>query len=146
MYRKLFVAAFLFVSAFTHAQTVQQLLAKKVTLPNGWALTPIGRSFPLGDLPLNMIVSKSKQLMAVTNNGQSTQSIQLINPITEKVLDSKIIERSWYGLAFSADEKKLYASGGHNNRIEIFSIENNKLILSDSIVLGKKWPDRKRHV
>lgn len=142
MYRKLFVAAFLFVSAFTHAQTVQQLLAKKVTLPNGWALTPIGRSFPLGDLPLNMIVSKSKQLMAVTNNGQSTQSIQLINPITEKVLDSKIIERSWYGLAFSADEKKLYASGGHNNRIEIFSIENNKLILSDSIVLGKKWPNK----
>ncbi len=142
MYRKLFVAAFLFVSAFAHAQTVQQLLAKKVTLPNGWALTPIGRSFPLGDLPLNMIVSKSKQLMAVTNNGQSTQSIQLINPITEKVLDSKIIERSWYGLAFSADEKKLYASGGHNNRIEIFSIENNKLILSDSIVLGKKWPNK----
>lgn len=142
MYRKLFVAAFLFVCAFAHAQTVQQLLAKKVTLPNGWALTPIGRSFPLGDLPLNMIVSKSKQLMAVTNNGQSTQSIQLINPITEKVLDSKIIERSWYGLAFSADEKKLYASGGHNNRIEIFSIENNKLILSDSIVLGKKWPNK----
>lgn len=142
MYRKLFVAAFLFVSAFTHAQTVQQLLAKKVTLPNGWALTPIGRNFPLGDLPLNMVVSKSKQLMAVTNNGQSTQSIQLINPITEKVLDSKIIERSWYGLAFSADEKKLYASGGHNNRIEIFSIENNKLILSDSIVLGKKWPNK----
>lgn len=142
MYRKLFLAAFLFVSAFANAQTVQQLLAKKVTLPNGWSLTPIGRSFPLGDLPLNMIVSKSNQLMAVTNNGQGTQSIQLINPITEKVLDTKIIERSWYGLAFSADEKKLYASGGHNNRIEIFSIENNKLILSDSIVLGKKWPNK----
>ena len=142
MYRKLFVAAFLLVSAFAHAQTVQQLLAKKVTLPNGWALTPIGRSFPLGDLPLNMVISKSNQLMAVTNNGQGTQSIQLINPITEKVLDSKIIERSWYGLAFSADEKKLYASGGHNNRIEIFSIENNKLTLSDSIVLGKKWPNK----
>lgn len=142
MYRKLFVAALLLVSAFAHAQTVQQLLAKKVTLPNGWALTPIGRSFPLGDLPLNMVLSKSNQLMAVTNNGQGTQSIQLINPITEKVLDSKIIERSWYGLAFSADEKKLYASGGHNNRIEIFSIENNKLTLSDSIVLGKKWPNK----
>jgi len=142
MYRKLFVAAFLLVSAFAHAQTVQQLLAKKVTLPNGWALTPIGRSFPLGDLPLNMVLSKSNQLMAVTNNGQGAQSIQLINPITEKVLDSKIIERSWYGLAFSADEKKLYASGGHNNRIEIFSIENNKLTLSDSIVLGKKWPNK----
>src|SRR3989339_981193 len=142
MYRKLIVATLLLVSAFANAQTVQQLLAKKVLLPNGWALTPIGNSFPLGDLPLNMAVSKSKKLMAVTNNGQGTQSIQLINPTTEKVLDTKIIERSWYGLVFSADEKKLYASGGHNNRIEIFSIDNNKLVLTDSIVLGKKWPNK----
>jgi YVTN family beta-propeller protein len=142
MYRKLIAAILLFVSAYANAQTVQQLLAKKVLLPNGWALTPIGKSFPLGDLPLNMVLSKSKQLMAITNNGQGTQSIQLINPITEKVLDTKIIERSWYGLVFSADEKKLYVSGGHNNRIEIFSIDNNKLTLSDSIVLGKKWPNK----
>ncbi|MDP3393408.1 bifunctional YncE family protein/alkaline phosphatase family protein [Sediminibacterium sp.] len=142
MYRKLIAAILLLVSAYANAQTVQQLLAKKVLLPNGWALTPIGKSFPLGDLPLNMVLSKSKQLMAVTNNGQGTQSIQLINPITEKILDTKIIERSWYGLVFSADEKKLYASGGHNNRIEIFSIDNNKLTLTDSIVLGKKWPNK----
>ena len=89
-----------------------------------------------------MVVSRSQQLMAVTNNGQGTQSIQLIDPVAEKVLDSKIIERSWYGLAFSSDEKKLYASGGHNNRIEIYSIENKKLNLVDSIVLGKKWPNK----
>lgn len=142
MYRKLIAVILFFISANIHAQTVQQLLSKKVTLPNGWALTPVGKSFPLGDLPLNIAVSKSKQLMAVTNNGQGTQSIQLINPVTEKVLDTKIIERSWYGLVFSADEKKLYVSGGHNNRIEIFSIENNKLALTDSIVLGKKWPNK----
>jgi YVTN family beta-propeller protein len=142
MYRKLIAATLLFVSAYANAQTVQQLLTKKVLLPNGWALTPVGKSFPLGDLPLNMVLSKSKKLMAVTNNGQGTQSIQLINPIAEKVLDTKIIERSWYGLVFSADEKKLYASGGHNNRIEIFSINNNKLTLTDSIVLGKKWPNK----
>ncbi|MEN9458224.1 MAG: hypothetical protein RL135_802 [Bacteroidota bacterium] len=142
MYRKLLVAALLFVSAIANAQTVQQLLAKKVSLPNGWALTPVGKSFPLGDLPLNMVLSKSKNLMAVTNNGQGTQSIQLINPITEKILDTKVVERSWYGLVFSADEKKLYASGGHNNRIEIFTINNNKLELTDSIVLGKKWPNK----
>jgi len=142
MYRKLIAATLLFVSAYANAQTVQQLLTKKVLLPNGWALTPVGKSVPLGDLPLNMVLSKSKKLMAVTNNGQGTQSIQLINPIAEKVLDTKIIERSWYGLVFSADEKKLYASGGHNNRIEIFSINNNKLTLTDSIVLGKKWPNK----
>ena len=50
---------------------------KKVLLPNGWTLSPAGRSLPLGDLPLNIAVSKTKRLMAVTNNGQSVQSIQL---------------------------------------------------------------------
>ena len=115
---------------------------KKVTLPNGWTLSPAGRSLPLGDLPLNIAVSKSKKLMAVTNNGQSVQSIQLINPVTEKVLDNFVVPKSWYGLKFSADEKYLYASGGNDNWILKFSLLNKKLRLVDSIQLGKKWPEK----
>ena len=64
------------------------LAQKPVTLPNGWSLTPAGRSLPLGDLPLNMAVSNSKKLMAVTNNGQGKQSLQLIDIKAEKVLDN----------------------------------------------------------
>ncbi|MBI1779894.1 MAG: bifunctional YncE family protein/alkaline phosphatase family protein, partial [Sphingobacteriales bacterium] len=115
---------------------------KKVLLPNGWTLSPAGRSLSLGDLPLNIAVSKTKKLMAVTNNGQSVQSIQLINPATEKVLDNIEIPKSWYGLKFSADEKYLYASGGNDNWILKYAIINNKLKLSDSIKLGNKWPNK----
>ena len=63
-----------------------QLTNKRVRLPNGWHLSPAGRTFPLGDLPLNIAVSSSKKYMAVTNNGQSIQSIQLIDPKAEKIL------------------------------------------------------------
>ena len=115
---------------------------KKVLLPNGWTLSPAGRSLPLGDLPLNIAVSKTKRLMAVTNNGQSVQSIQLINPQAEKVLDNVVIPKSWYGLKFSADEKYLYASGGNDNWILKYAIINNKLKLKDSIKLGVKWPNK----
>src|ERR1700749_3334778 len=73
----------------------------QVLLPNGWKLSPAGTSLQLGDLPLNIQISSSGKLLAVTNNGQSTQSIQLIDPKNEKLLDEKIIKRSWYGLAFS---------------------------------------------
>jgi len=118
----------------------QQLSKKRVRLPNGWHLSPAGRTFPLGDLPLNIAVSKSKKYLAVTNNGQSIQSIQLIDPTTEKVLHNVIIPKSWYGLKFSADEKFLYASGGNDNWIFKYAIINNKLRLKDSIILGKKWP------
>ena len=115
---------------------------KQITLPNGWQLSPAGRSLPLGDLPLNMAVSKSKKLLAVTNNGQSTQSLQLIDVASEKVLSTTIIAKSWVGLAFSADEQYLYAGGGNNNHILQYRIANNQLQLTDSINLGKPWPNK----
>ena len=80
--------------------------------------------------------------MAVTNNGQSTQSIQLIDLLHDKILDNIIIRQSWFGLKFSADEKTLYASGGNDNWILQYSISNKKLVLTDSIKLGKKWPEK----
>jgi YVTN family beta-propeller protein len=115
---------------------------KRIHLPNGWSLTPIGKSLPLGDLPLNLAVSPSKKLMAVTNNGQSIQSIQLIDIKNEKVLYSVEVPISWYGLKFSQDEKYLYASGGNDNRILKYAVADKKLILNDSIILGAKWPNK----
>jgi YVTN family beta-propeller protein len=116
--------------------------AGQILLPNGWALSPAGRSLPLGDLPLNIQISPSKKLLAVTNNGQGIQSIQLFNPKTETLLDEKTIGKSWYGLAFSADEKKLYVSGANDNTILIYPIVNQKLGDADTLVLGKKWPNK----
>lgn len=112
----------------------------KILLPNGWSLSPAGKSVILGDLPLNIAVSQSKKLLAVTNNGQSTQTIQLIDVSKEKVLDQVVIPKSWYGLKFSQHDKVLYASGGNDNWILKYSIVNRKLVLSDSIILGRKWP------
>jgi YVTN family beta-propeller protein len=147
MFRKLIstVAVLLFVFCVSGQKpnAVQNKSSRKqITLPNGWKLSPAGRSLPLGDLPLNIAVSPSKQLIAVTNNGQSVQSIQLIDTKAERVLDNIVIPKSWYGLAFSADEKFLYASGGNDNWILQYAISNKKLQLKDSIKLGKKWPEQ----
>ncbi|HTE28060.1 beta-propeller fold lactonase family protein [Flavitalea sp.] len=117
-----------------------RLSKNRVRLPNGWHLSPAGRSIPLGDLPLNIAVSRSKKYIAVTNNGQSIQSIQLIDPKKETILHTVIIPKSWYGLKFSSNEQFLYASGGNDNRILKYAIISNKLQLKDSIILGKPWP------
>jgi YVTN family beta-propeller protein len=120
----------------------------KVLLPNGWSLTPAGHSLPLGDLPLNIAVSSSRRYLAVTNNGQSTQTLQLIDAVREQILDSIIIPKSWLGLSFSADEKYLYASGGNDNRILKYAVHPTAgpgqpgLELVDSFLLGKKWPQK----
>ena len=117
--------------------------APTVLLPNGWSLSPAGRSLPLGDLPLNMALSHNKQMLAVTNNGQSKQIVQLINPKTERLLDKVNIGKSWYGIKFSEDDDKLYVSGGNDNIILAYNIRNNKIGKADTLVLGSKWPKEK---
>src|SRR6187399_2968738 len=110
-------------------------------LPNGWSLTPAGQSLPLGDLPLNMAVSKSNHWIAVTNNGQSVQSIQLIDVAQEKIVDNIIVAKSWYGLKFSDDEQYLYASGGNDSWIYKYAIEDSHLHIRDTIRLGAPMLD-----
>mgnify|MGYP000849003082 FL=1 len=93
--KRIIFTGLVLLPAFVIAQSKEN---KKVLLPNGWTLSPAGRSLPLGDLPLNIAVSRSKKLMAVTNNGQSVQSIQLIDPATETILDNVFVPKCWYGL------------------------------------------------
>lgn len=115
----------------------------QVLLPNGWKLSPAGRYLQLGDLPLNIQLSSSGNFLAVTNNGQSIQSIQLIDPKGEKLLDQQVVSQAWYGLAFSPNEKHLYASGGNANYLLDFHIRKNKFGVIDTIKFGKPWPKEK---
>ena len=73
---------------------------------------------PLGDLPLNIAVAPSRKLLAVTNNGQSTQQLMLF------------------------DGQSLYASGGNDNWIVRFSTANKRLVPTDTFRLGEPWPER----
>ncbi len=115
----------------------------RVKLPNGWTLSPVGQSLPLGDLPLHMVVSPSRKYLAVTNNGQSKQHIQLLDVQRGTELDRILIPKAWVGLAFSSDEKRIYASGANDNCIQVYGIQNNKLSKVDSIVLGQPFPKEK---
>lgn len=116
--------------------------SRRVTLPNGWKLSPAGKLLPLGDLPLNIAVSPSGKLAAITNNGYGTQIIQLLDIKNEKIIDSVVIGKSYVGLAFSGNGKYLYASGGNDNMIIKYSIIKNHLVNTDTIKIGKPWPEK----
>ncbi|NIG54104.1 bifunctional YncE family protein/alkaline phosphatase family protein [Chitinophaga sp. Cy-1792] len=130
------------LNAFAQKPGLQQD-TKQILLPNGWKLSPAGHSIQLGDLPLNIRLSSSGKYLAVTNNGQSTQSVQLIDPKSATILDSSIVGKAWYGLEFSNDEKHLYVSGANDNWILNFPVNAGKLGVADTIVLGKPWPKEK---
>ena len=122
-------------------QSLKEIETSRVLLPNGWKLTPVGKMLPVGDLPLNIAVSHSGKMLAVTNNGQSDQTIQLIDSERFEILDSVVIAKGWLGLTFSKDEKSLYASGGNDNWIMKYQIKNRKLVPEDTLILGKPWPN-----
>jgi DNA-binding beta-propeller fold protein YncE len=123
-------------------QSLKEVESNRVSLPNGWKLSPVGKLLPLGDLPLNMAVSPSGKMLAVTNNGQSDQSIQLIDAEKMQQLDSIVTKKSWLGLTFSKDGKYLYASGGNDNWIMRYQVKNQKLVPFDTLIIGKPWPEK----
>ncbi len=138
-----FLLTLLFFDLNIQAQTKAPLTSIPATrLPNGWSLSPAGKSVPLGDLPLNMAFSASRKMLAITNNGQSDQYIQLLDPDKMTVLDTIITKTAWLGLQFSQDEKFLYASGGNSNYILKYAVSTKKLIPSDTFRLGNPWPEK----
>ena len=153
MKKRNFLCLFLLINFTVFAQKTKSiqkdklyktLTASRITLPNQWKLTPAGTSQQLGDLPLNMVVSSSKKLMAVTNNGVGRQFIQLFDTEEGIKQASEIdIAKAWYGLAFSSDEKRLFASGGNDNTVVVFNIKNKILSRDTVIKLGEPWSKNK---
>jgi YVTN family beta-propeller protein len=138
-----FLALFCIISQNAHSQaSIESLRANRLILPNGWSITPAGKNVPLNhDLPLNMVISPSKKLLAITNNGQSTQSIALLDLATDAIVQDMPIKKSYLGLAFSKNGKKLYASGGNDNFVVGYNVDNQSIARDTIIELGKKYPN-----
>jgi len=142
MKNTLFFFILLAIAGTLSAQALSEIESNRVILSNGWSITPVGDMIPLGDLPLNIAVSPSGKLLAVTNNGQSTQQVMLFDGGDFTLLDSVEMGKSWLGLVFSGDGRSLYASGGNDNWIVRYSIANKHLVPADTFRLGKPWPER----
>ena len=112
-------------------------------LPNGWKLSPAGQQTPLGDLPLNLVLAPGGRLAAVINCGYATNSVQLLDAQTGRVLDTQPVKAAWLGLAFGPDGRTLYASGGESNRVHCFRVENQRLRPDSALVVGLPWPKQK---
>ena len=145
MMRKIYFSINLLVLLFLFLQINAQsvFVPKPVQLPNGWSLSPAGTALNLSsDLPLNIAISPSQKYAAITDNGNGTEGIELIDINAKKLLSFTKMKAAWVGLQFSNDNKYLYASAANQNMILRFKVNDDQLILQDSIVLGKKWPNK----
>jgi YVTN family beta-propeller protein len=108
---------------------------------NGWYLSPAGNQITLGDFPMGAAVSPDHQYMVVTNAGQGTQSLQVVNLKQQKVIQTlpyNSKESLYFGSAFSPDGKTLYVSAGGNNKIRVYQFENGTLTEKAPIMMSSK--------
>src|ERR1700687_4832808 len=108
--------------AFAIALVAAPRAADVTTLPNGWKVTPAGSSIvPLGTLPLRVVQDPSGRWLAISNAGFGDLSITIISQQTGKIVDSKPLPRTFYGLAFSPAGDQLYASTASDGGIAHYS-------------------------
>src|SRR5438445_9207934 len=56
--------------------------------PVGFRVTPAGKQAKLGDLPLNAVASPDGRWLVVTNAGQGTQSLQVVDTGSGEVVQT----------------------------------------------------------
>ena len=106
--------------------------------PIGWAVTPVGKQVTLGDRPYGLALSPNGHFALASNDGQSTQSLQVIDAASGAVVQTIPYagdEAVSFGIAFAPNGSKVYVSGGGNNKIRVFSISGETLTEQSSIVL-----------
>ena len=114
-----------------------------VLLPNGWSLSPAGKQLALGDFPMNFDVSPDGRYAIVTNNGVSSQSAMIIDIAQWSVIQTIPLRKAWLGIRFFDEGKRFLVSGGNDDRVFVYNMQNGQATLADSVVVGKPWPKEK---
>ena len=85
-----------------------------VLLPNQWKLRPAGKQIEVGNFPVNLAVHPSGQYLAVLHAGWGDHEIIILdlNKARQRIVSRVVIDQTFYGLCFSPDGRRLYASGG----------------------------------
>ena len=125
-----------------------------VQLPNQWKLRPAGRAMELGDFPVNIAVHPSGQYIAVLHAGMREHEVVIValEKTRNKIVSRVSVDQTFYGMCFSPDGKKLYASGGEFEVVHEFDftrglLGNPKTIdlkgIHDKLIVGGLAIDNK---
>lgn len=110
-----------------------------VLLPNQWSLRPTGKHLQLGDFPVNLALHPSGQYLAALHAGHGEHEIVIVdlNATRQKVVSRASVDQTFYGLCFSPDGRRLYASGGEYDVIHAFDFRRGYLSGHEEYRVGK---------
>ena len=137
----LFTAVFsvlLLQQCFTISYNKQNIPGRYKTftlLPNGWKLTPAGEQAQVGELPLNMLVSKDEKYAITTNNGAGPASLSVVDLADFKEVQRFPLHNAWRGLAWNSKGDQLFVSAGNDDAVLIFPFTAGRLSTPDTLYL-----------
>ena len=114
-----------------------------ILLPNQWSLRPAGTQVPVGDFPVNLIVHPSGKHAVVLHSGHGRHEVVSLALPSGRIVERVALEETFYGLAFSADGNRVFASGAGSETIHSFAFSDGQF--SDRRVL-KVRPSAERGV
>jgi YVTN family beta-propeller protein len=100
-------------------------------LPNGWKITPAGEQVLLRDLPLNIVPLSDNRQALVATSGYNAHELTLVDLESKAITQTETVRQSWFGLALSPKEDKLWWSGGGGARLHVFHLSGGKLARAD---------------
>jgi YVTN family beta-propeller protein len=105
----------------------------------GWRVTPVGRQTTLGDKPFALAAAADGHFLVAVNVGQWTQSVQVIDTSTSQVTQTisyHAPEAVYGGITFSPDGRRLYVSGGGDNKVRVYDVSHGHLTETNSIAIA----------
>jgi YVTN family beta-propeller protein len=100
---------------------------KSFLLPNGWTLKPAGEHVALADLPLNIIPLADSRYALAATSGYNAHELSLIDLKERKIVDHHAVKESWFGLALTPGEDRVWWSGGGGNTLHAFRLAEHRL-------------------
>ena len=91
-----------------------------VLLPNQWSLRPVGKQIVVGDFPIHVALHPDGVYAAVLHSGWGQHEVRIVDVKSGQPVSQVALQESFYGLAWSPDGKKLYASGAGAEVVHAF--------------------------
>jgi YVTN family beta-propeller protein len=108
---------------------------------NGWGITPAGSSVLTTDMPLKMALSPDGRTLALAHGGYNAEGLTLIDAASRKLLQFIPMAAAWNGIAFSADGKTIFVSGGASGKVARFQFLDGKAALQQELEVAAPGPN-----
>jgi YVTN family beta-propeller protein len=105
--------------------------------PGGRELTPAGTNLRIEGFPTQVVLSPNEQLAYITSASADDRRLFVVDIESAAVLQEIDRGQASYGLAVSPSGDRVYASGGKNARVDVYTVEEDgTLTLSGAIETG----------